>query len=95
MKFGLREEIYNLIKEVVKNNPEYQFKIFGSRARGNYRTNSDIDIAIFKNVTKQDEYKIRNEIDKLDIIYKIDLVFIKEDTKKELLESIKQEGVDF
>lgn len=95
MKFGLREEIYNLIKEVVKNNSEYQFKIFGSRARGNYRTNSDIDIAIFKNVTKQDEYKIRNEIDKLDIIYKIDLVFIKEDTKKELLESIKQEGVDF
>lgn len=95
MKFGLKEEIYNLIKEVVKNNPKYQFKIFGSRARGNYRTNSDIDIAIFKNVVKQDEYKIRNEIDKLDIIYKIDLVFINDNTKKELLESIKQEGVDF
>ena len=91
MKFGLNKEIYNLIK----HNSKYKFKIFGSRARGDYRSNSDIDIAIFKNVTKQDEYKIRNEIDKLDIIYKIDLVFIKDNTKKELLESIKQEGVDF
>ena len=94
MKFGLNKEIYNLIKEITKNNPKYKFKIFGSIARGNYITNSDIDIAIFKNVTKQDEYKIRNEVDKLDIIYKIDLVFIKDNTKKELLESIKQEGVD-
>ena len=41
------------------------------------------------------EYKIRNEIDELDIIYKVDLVFINNNTKKELLESIKAEGVDF
>lgn len=95
MKFGLTEEIYNLIKQVIQNNPEYKFKIFGSRAKGTYKNTSDIDLAIFEDVNKNDEFKIRNEIDMLDIVYKIDLVFVNKDTKKELLESIKKEGVDF
>ena len=95
MKFGLTEKVYNDIKNIIEENSKYKFKIFGSRAKGTYRNNSDIDIAIFQDVNKEDEYKIRNEIDKLDIIYKIDLVFINSKTKKELLESISEEGVDF
>lgn len=50
---------------------------------------------IFEDVTKYDEYEIRNEFDKLDIIYKIDLVFIDKQTKKELVQSIIRDGVDF
>ena len=34
------------------------------------------------------------KFDKLDIIYKIDLVFIDEKTKQELLNSIIRDGVD-
>ena len=59
------------------------------------KNNSDIDLAVFENVNREDEYKIRNEIDELDIIYKIDLVFINNNTKMELLKSIEMEGVDF
>lgn len=95
MKFGLTDEIYSLLKEIAKNNTKYKFKIFGSRAKGTYKNNSDIDIAVFENVTKEDEYKIRNEFDLLNIIYKIDLVFVNKNTKPELLNSIKMEGVDF
>ena len=95
MKFGLTEEIYNSLKRIMENYQQYNFKILGSRARGNYKKTSDIDIAIFKNVKKEDEYSIRNEIDKLNIIYKIDLVFVTDKTKKELLKSIKEEGVEF
>ena len=95
MKFGISDEVYKNIKKVVENNPSYKFKIFGSRAKGNYKTNSDIDIAVFENVSQKDEFKIRNELDKLDIIYKIDLVFVNNKTKKELLESITNEGEDF
>lgn len=95
MKYGLNEETYNLIKKVIERNSKYKFKIFGSRAKGTYKSNSDIDIAIFENVTQEDKFKIKNEIDQLDIIYKIDLVFIEENVKKELLESIKREGVEF
>ena len=82
MKFGLTQETYNLIKEVIKNNPKYKFKIFGSRAKGTYKKTSDIDIAVFENVSKEDKFKIENELDKLNIIYKIDLVFVKNNTFK-------------
>lgn len=95
MKFGLTQETYNLIKEVIKNNPKYKFKIFGSRAKGTYKKTSDIDIAVFENVNKEDEFKIRNELDELEIIYKIDLVFINKNAKVELLKSIELEGEDF
>jgi len=95
MKYGLTEETYNKIKKVIESNNKYIFKLFGSRARGDYKKNSDIDIAVFKNVPEKDEFKIKNEIDEIDIIYKIDLVFIKDKTKPELLKSIEKEGVEF
>lgn len=94
MKFGLSNEIYEKIKEIVNKNTQYQFKIFGSRAKNTYTETSDIDIAVFENVNTDDKYKIMNEFDLLDIIYKIDLVFINEKTKKELLENIQKEGVE-
>ncbi len=94
MKFGLSKEVYNKIKDIIKKYP-YTFKVFGSRARGNYKISSDIDIAIFSDISEEDEYKIRDDFDKLDIQYLIDLVFITKDTKKTLLESILKEGTDF
>ena len=95
MKYGLSEEVYKKIKEVINKNSKYKFLLFGSRARGNYKTTSDIDIAVKENVPKEEQYKIMNEIDLLDIIYKVDLVFIDENTKKELMESINRDGVEF
>lgn len=95
MKYGLSEKIVNQINDIIKKYEQYNFKLFGSRARGDYKKTSDIDIAIFENVDKKDEYRIRDDFDKLDIIYKIDLVFITDKIKKEFLESIKKDGVDF
>ena len=94
MEFGLSEEIVNKIKKIVKENPKYNFKIFGSRAKNTYKNTSDINIAFFENVSKEDEYKIRNEFDLLDIVYKIDLVFINKKTKPEFLSEINKEGVN-
>lgn len=95
MKFGLSNEEYELIKNVIERYRKYKFKLFGSRARGNFKNSSDIDFAIFENISKEDEYKIRDDFDKLNIIYKIDLVFVNSNLKKELLDSILKEGVDF
>lgn len=95
MKYGLSEETYNKIKEVIKKNKNYKFILFGSRARGDHKSTSDIDIAVEENIPREMQYKIMNEIDLLDIIYKIDLVFIDEKTNSELLESIKRDGVEF
>ena len=95
MKYGLSEEIYNKIKNITNKNNKYKFILLGSRDRGDYKNTSDIDIAVIKNVSDIDRYKIMNEIDLLDIIYKIDLVFVDKETKLELLESIKRDGVEF
>ena len=95
MKYGLKDEIIGNIKDIINKYKKYKFKLFGSRARGDYRETSDIDIAIFEDVSREDEYRIRDDFDKLDIIYRIDLVFIDKDIKQELLDSIKRDGVDF
>ena len=93
MEFGLSEDVINKIKKIVNKYSKYQFKIFGSRVKHTYKETSDIDIAIFSDVSKEDEYKIKNEFDLLDIIYKIDLVFINKNTREDFLNEIKKEGV--
>ena len=89
--FGLSKDTYEKIINIVKKY-KYRFILFGSRARGDYKVNSDIDIAI-EQVKEDDEYKIKNDFDLLDIPYTFDLVFIKENTNIDLLKSIKNEGV--
>lgn len=93
MRYGLSEEIYIQIKKITNKYSKYQFKIFGSRARGDYKKNSDIDIAIFGDIKDEEEYKILNEFDLLDIPYTFDIVFVKKINKEEFINSILKEGV--
>lgn len=95
MKYGLSEEVYEKIKRVIDNNKNCKIVLFGSRARGDYKEISDIDLAVLNDVSRDEQYKIMNEIDLLDIAYKVDIVFIDINTKKELVESIKRDGVEF
>lgn len=95
MKYGLSEETYKKIKEIIEKNPKCKIVLFGSRARGDYKKTSDIDLAVLNEITRDEQYKIMNEIDLLDIVYKVDIVFVDQNTKKELVESIKREGVEF
>lgn len=94
MKFGLSEEIYIKLKEIVNKYNNYKFKIFGSRAWGDYKNNSDIDIAIEGNIDRKEKFNILDDFDKLDIPYTMDIVFIQDINKKEFLESIIKEGVN-
>lgn len=89
--YGLSNKI---VDEIVNIKKKYKVEvlIFGSRARGDYQENSDIDIAIKTNVNKETKYKIIDDFDKIDIIYKIDLVFIQNINNKEFLKSILMEG---
>ena len=90
---GLSKEILEELTNIAKNYPKYEFYIFGSRAKFSYKNNSDIYIAVFENVDEKDEFKIRNDFDLLNIIYKIDLVFITKNTKEELLKSINNNKI--
>ena len=64
MRYGLSEKIINQIEDIIRKYDKYKFKLFGSRARGDYKKTSDIDIAIFKDVDRKDEYRIRDEFNK-------------------------------
>ena len=93
MKFGLREEIYQKILNIVSNH-NCKFVVFGSRARGDYRNNSDIDIAIIDRISENEKYGIRNEFDEIDMEYTVDIVFLDEIKKEELIQNIMKEGVE-
>lgn len=95
MKYGLSENVYNKIKNIVLKYSNYQFKIYGSRARGNYKKESDIDIAIEGNVNEKDKMKILNDFDLLDIPYMVDIVFLNDLQKQELIASIIKEGIKY
>lgn len=95
MKFGLSEETYIKIKNVLNKFTQHKFKIFGSRARGDYKNNSDIDLAVFGEINENDEFLILNELDLIDMPYTIDVVFMKKIDKQSLIDSILKEGVDF
>ena len=95
MKYGLSKEVYEKIKLVLEKNKKYKILLFGSRARGDYKETSDIDLAVLSEISRDEQYKFMNEIDLLDIVYKIDIVFVDSNTKEELVESIKRDGVEF
>ena len=95
MKYGLSEEVYEKIKQIVENNKKYKIVLFGSRARGDYKKTSDIDLAVLTEISRDEQYRIMNEIDMLEIAYKVDIVFVDSNTKAELIESIKRDGVEF
>ena len=94
MKFGLSFEEYNQIFKIIKKYDKYIFKIFGSRATGKYKENSDIDIAVLNCFSEEDKFNIKDEFDNLIIPHTIDLIFVCDITKIEFLKSIENEGVE-
>ena len=75
MKFGLKQTIIDKINSVFEKNPEVeQVIIYGSRAKGNYRNGSDIDITLKgEKLTYNILSKIIGEIDDLDTPYLFDI----------------------
>ena len=95
MNTGINEKILKIIKDIIgKYNVEKRV-IFGSRARGNYRYNSDIDIAIFGAINRSDFNRLLDELMESDCIYKIDLVHFERISNEELKKDILEEGIEF
>lgn len=74
MKFGLSLEKVRLIQELLSQYPQVkQIKIFGSRAIGNYRDNSDIDLVLWGDLTEELIAKIKDELEELPLPYSFDI----------------------
>ncbi len=71
--------------------------LYGSRAKGNYRTGSDIDLTI-KTKGKADDsllFNVIGDLDDLDLIYQIDVSIFDWIENKSLVEHINHVGVVF
>ena len=88
--YGLSEEIIETIKIIEKNN-NVKIYIFGSRARGDYKEYSDIDICITEEVDQKRRYKIMDDVDKIMTHHKIDLIFIQDVKNEEFIKNIDRD----
>jgi nucleotidyltransferase substrate binding protein (TIGR01987 family) len=89
------EQLMNKIKMIAFNYPNiYKMILFGSRARGDFRSSSDIDLAIFSKYESNLEVaNFTNDIERLDTLFKFDIVFINPGTDEKLLDNINKEGI--
>ena len=86
---GIREEILWEIQKLAKDCGLKRVLLFGSRARGDYRKTSDIDLA----VSGGDAVRFSLEAEEvISTMLFFDVVNLDGPVQKELLESIQREG---
>ena len=97
MLFGLSSNNINKINSVFKQYSEInEVVIFGSRAKGNYRNNSDIDLAIKgNNINLSIVQQIEIKLDELYIPNSIDLIVFEKIENSELINHINRVGKQF
>jgi predicted nucleotidyltransferase len=94
---GLTNETVAQIHEVLARHPKVeQAVLYGSRAKGNYKNGSDIDLTLHgQGLVHADLLKIMGELDDLLLPYTIDLSLFANLTHQELIDHIRRVGVVF
>lgn len=70
--------------------------LFGSRARGDHREQSDYDVAIYGVLPTSDKTALRIFCaEDLPTLHKVDLIFMSEQDGTPIAESIQREGIIF
>ena len=97
MEFGLKDETILKIHSAFVKFPEIEkVVIYGSRAKGNYRNGSDIDITLFgKELSHQILLRLMNEIDELNTPYMFDISIYDTLSSETLKEHINRVGLVF
>ncbi|WP_445957147.1 nucleotidyltransferase domain-containing protein [Yeosuana sp.] len=93
MRYGLSDKVIEKILNVFRNNSNIQEAvIFGSRAMGNYREGSDIDITLKGNVSFDNLLRIESQIENEMLPYKFDVSLFEKLDNQELLRHINKVG---
>lgn len=94
---GLSVEDTGLIQSVFARHPNIKkVLLYGSRAMGNFRPASDIDLAIIgKNIDLSQLFEIEHQLDDLYLPYKIDVAIYDQIENPDLLEHISRVGKIF
>lgn len=95
--FGLSQEVVARLRGVFARETDVRrVLIYGSRAKGNDRPGSDIDLALEdEGLSHADLLRIETAIDDLNLPYKIDLCLYRQIENPDLLDHIRRVGVVF
>ena len=86
---GIKQKVVDEICSIAKNYDIKMVKLFGSRARGDYKDRSDIDLAVYGGNTAEFALAVDEETSTL---LKYDIVDMGASLQRELRESIEKEG---
>lgn len=96
MSWGLSEREIALLRATLAAHPNVQRAVlYGSRAMGNYRTGSDIDLTLEGDLHLQDINRLLLDIDDLLLPYQVDLSAFQDIDNPELVDHIRRVGVEF
>ena len=97
-KYGLKQKTIKSIQQALSKFPSIdQVILYGSRAKGNYRTGSDIDLTIKTKGTPEKNllFDVIGELDDLDLIYQFDVSIFDSISNENLVEHINRVGMVF
>jgi len=96
-RFGLKESTIKKIISVFAKHSEVESAIlYGSRAKGNYRKGSDIDLTLTgEKLTYRIVSRIENEIDDLLLPYLFDISILSRISNPDVVEHINRVGQIF
>ncbi|MCL1884169.1 MAG: nucleotidyltransferase domain-containing protein [Defluviitaleaceae bacterium] len=93
---GLPEDVFSEIKNVLSQFTEIEStKIFGSRAKGNFKRYSDIDIAIFSSSENDLSSSVKDALEELYVVYNFDVIHYEKCNNADIKEHIDRVGVVF
>ena len=89
MDTGIKKQVLDEIRMAAEKNNIEKVILFGSRARGDYRKTSDIDLAVSGGRIAHFQADIEEEVSTL---LSFDIVNMDGSVQEELVDSIKREG---
>jgi len=95
-RFGLKEATINQIISVFSQYSQiHKVLLYGSRAKGNYRNGSDIDLTLIGDVSYSQLSGIEDKIDDLLLPYSFDISIFSDIDNPDLVDNINRIGVVF
>jgi len=93
--FGLPHDVFEDVLDTIRSYSEIKSaKIFGSRAKGNYKRYSDVDIAIFSDTGTDLSSCIKDKLEDLDAIYYFDVLDYNKVSDTKIKEHIDRVGIE-
>jgi predicted nucleotidyltransferase len=95
-RLGVDEHWLDLLDQTLKQHGVQKAAIFGSRARGDFKDHSDIDLAVWAPQLSPEAFaRLAWDVDDLPMVFKIDLVRMDSLEDNNLRNQVLRDGVNF